>query len=124
VNTNAFAGKVALVTGGTAGIGKATAQLFAQAGANVVIAGRRHDKGKETEQELQGAGGTVLYVQTDVSQPEQVSSCIRKTVERFGRLDYAFNNAADLSKLGRTGDFTEEDFDLEVTLNLKTSGYV
>jgi NAD(P)-dependent dehydrogenase (short-subunit alcohol dehydrogenase family) len=86
----------------------------------VVIAGRRLDKGKQAEQELQGAGGSVLYVQTDVSQPEQVSSCIRTTVERFGRLDYAFNNAAALSKLGRAGDFTEQDFDLEVSLNLKS----
>jgi NAD(P)-dependent dehydrogenase (short-subunit alcohol dehydrogenase family) len=118
--TNSFAGKVALVTRGTAGIGKATAHLFAQAGAHVVIAGRSLHKGRQTEQELQGAGGSVLYVQTDVSQPEQVSSCVRKIVERFGRLDYAFNNAAALSKLARTGDFTEEDFDLEVSLNLKS----
>ena len=117
---NAFAGKVALITGGTAGIGKAAAQLFAQAGASVVIAGRRLDKGKETEQELQAAGGSVLYVQTDVSEPVQVTACVRITVERFGRLDYAFNNAAALSKLGRTGDFLEEDFDLEITSNLKS----
>lgn len=116
----AFAGKVALVTGGTAGIGKAAAYLFAKAGANVVIAGRRLDKGRQTEQELQAAGGTVLYVQTDVSQPDEVVACLRTTVERFGRLDYAFNNAAVLSKLGRTGDFTEEDFDLEVGSNLKS----
>lgn len=117
---HAFAGKVALITGGTAGIGKAAARLFAQAGASVVIAGRRLDKGKETEQELQAAGGNVLYVQTDVSEPVQVTACVRITVERFGRLDYAFNNAAALSKLGRTGDFLEEDFDLEITSNLKS----
>jgi NAD(P)-dependent dehydrogenase (short-subunit alcohol dehydrogenase family) len=117
---HAFAGKVALITGGTAGIGKAAAHLFAQAGASVVIAGRRLDKGKETEQELQAAGGRVLYVQTDVSEPVQVAACVRTTVERFGRLDYAFNNAAALSKLGRTGDYLEEDFDLEISSNLKS----
>lgn len=117
---HAFAGKVALITGGTAGIGKAAAHLFAQAGASVVIAGRRLDKGKETEQELQAAGGSVLYVQTDVSEPVQVAACVRTTVERFGRLDYAFNNAAVLGKLGRTGDYLEEDFDLEISSNLKS----
>lgn len=115
-----FAGKVALVTGGTSGIGKAAAHLFAQAGANVVIAGRRLDKGRQTEQELQAGSGSVLYVQTDVSKPDQVAACIRTAVERFGRLDYAFNNAAALSKLGRTGDYTEEDFDLEISSNLKS----
>jgi NAD(P)-dependent dehydrogenase (short-subunit alcohol dehydrogenase family) len=115
-----FAGKVALVMGGTAGIGKAAALLFAQAGANVVIAGRSLDKGKQTEQELEGAGGSVLYVQTDVSKPSQVAACIETTVKRFGRIDCAFNNAAVLSKAGRTGDFTEADFDLEVSVNLKS----
>ena len=117
---HAFAGKVALITGGTAGIGKAAAHLFAQAGASVVIAGRRLDKGKETEQELQAAGGSVLYVQTDVSEAVQITACVRTTVERFGRLDYAFNNAAALSKLGRTGEFQEEDFDREISSNLKS----
>lgn len=109
-----------LVTGGTAGIGKAATHLFAQAGANVVIAGRRPDKGRQTEQEIQAAGGSALYVQTDVSQSDQVAACIRITIERFGRLDCAFNNAAVLGKLDRTGDFTEEDFDLEVASNLKS----
>lgn len=117
---HAFAGKVALITGGTAGIGKAAAHLFAQAGASVVIAGRRLDKGKETEQELPPAGGSVLYVQTDVSESIQITACVRTTVERFGRLDDAFNNAATLSKLGRTGEFQEEDFDLEISSNLKS----
>ncbi len=117
---DAFRGKVALITGGTAGIGKAAAHLFAQAGASVVICARRHDKGKEAEQELQAAGGRVLYVPTDVSQPAQVEACVKTTVERFGRLDYAFNNAAALHKLGQTGDFLEEDFDLEISSNLKS----
>ncbi len=66
-----FASNVALITGGTADIGKAAAHLFAQEGAKVVIAGRRSDRGRQTEQELQAAGGSVLYVQTDVARPDQ-----------------------------------------------------
>ena len=116
MNAHSFAGKLALITGGTAGIGRATAHLFAQAGAHVVILGRKLDKGRQTEAELQAAGGSVFYVQADVAQPEQVAACVRATVERFGRLDYAFNNAATLSKLERTGDFTEEDFEEHAAL--------
>ena len=116
----AFAGKVVLVTGGTAGIGKAAVQLFAQAGAQVVIVGRNADRGAQTERELCAAGGAVCFVQADVSQAEQAVACVRATVERFGRLDCAFNNAAAVSKLGRTGEFTEQDFDLEVSSNLKS----
>ena len=120
IHTRAFAGKVALITGGTAGIGRAAAELFAQAGAHVAIAARRPDRGKQTEQELRAAGGSAFYVQTDVSDQKQVEACVGATVERFGRLDYAFNNAAAISKLGRTADFTEEDFDVEVRANLKS----
>ena len=115
-----FAGKVALITGGTAGIGRATAALLAGAGAHVVLAGRRLEKGRQAEEELRGEGGSVIYVQTDVSDPSQVTACVMATVERFGRLDYAFNNAAAVSKIARTGDFTEEDFDTEVAKNLKS----
>ncbi len=115
-----FAGKVALVTGGTAGIGRATAALFASAGAHVVLAGRRPERGRHAEEGPRAEGGSVFYVQTDVSDSTQVAACVQATVARFGRLDYAFNNAAAISKVGRTGDFTEEDFDIEVAMNLKS----
>ncbi len=65
-------------------------------------------------------GGTVLHVQADVSRAEQAAACVEAAVERFGRLDCAFNNAAVVSKLARTGEFTEQDFDLEVGGNLKS----
>lgn len=120
MHSDSFAGRVALITGGTAGIGRATAHLFAQAGAHVVIVGRRPERGKQTEQELQAGGGTAFYIQADVSKPEQVAACVRTSVERFGRLDFAFNNAASISKLGRTGDYADDDFDLEVSSNLKS----
>jgi len=115
-----MSGKVVLVTGGSAGIGKAAAELFAQAGASVVIAARGAERGRQTEQEIQATGGSVLFVQTDVSQADQVQSLIARTVEVFGRLDCAFNNAAALGKLCRAGDFTEIDFDAEVSTNLKS----
>ena len=112
--------KVVLVTGGSAGIGKAAAELFAKAGASVVIAARGAERGRQTEQEIQATGGSVLFVQADVSQANQVQTLIARTVNAFGRLDCAFNNAAALSKLCRTGDFTEIDFDAEVSANLKS----
>src|ERR1700722_16906363 len=86
-------GKVALVTGGTSGIGRDTAVLFAKAGAKVVVAGRREAEGKETVELIHAAGGEALFVQTDVSKASDVDTLIQKTVERFGRLDIAFNNA-------------------------------
>lgn len=115
-----LSGKVVLITGGSAGIGRAAAKLFSEAGASVVLAARGAERGLQAEQELRAAGGNALFLQTDVSQPRQVQSLIAQTVERFGRLDCAFNNAAVLSKLARTGDFREVDFDTEVSLNLKS----
>ena len=115
-----LAGKVAFITGGSAGIGKATAALFAEAGAHVVIASRRPEIGKQVEDELKAAGGSVLFLQTDVSNAPRVAAAVHTTVDRYGRMDFAFNNAAALSKLGRLADYSEQDFDAEVTLNLKS----
>lgn len=113
-------GKVVLVTGGSAGIGKAAAKVFAEAGANVVIAARGVERGQQTEHEIKAAGGNALFVQTDVSHAGQVQALIARIVETFGRLDCAFNNAAVLGKMARTGDFGEADFDAEVNANLKS----
>jgi NAD(P)-dependent dehydrogenase (short-subunit alcohol dehydrogenase family) len=113
-------GNTVLVTGGSAGIGRAAAKLFASSGANVVIAARGLERGQRAEHEIRAAGGIVLFVQTDASQPGQVQTLIERTVETFGRLDCAFNNAAMFSKMVRTGDFSEADFDAEVSSNLKS----
>ncbi len=85
--------KVCLITGGTSGIGRETAVLFAQAGARVVIAGRREKEGQETIELIRGAGGDGLFVKTDVSRASEVEALVQTTVEKFGRLDIAFNNA-------------------------------
>src|SRR5271156_3757740 len=91
--TTELEGKVGLVTGGTSGIGRDSAVLFAKAGAKVVVAGRRELEGEETVELIRAAGGDGLFVKTDVSKASEVDTLIRRTVEKFGRLDVAFNNA-------------------------------
>ncbi|NQE36761.1 Glucose 1-dehydrogenase 4 [Microcoleus sp. IPMA8] len=92
----AFNDKVVLVTGGTSGIGRATAIAFAQEGANVVVAGRRENEGAESVTLIEQAGGKGIFVRADVSIEEDVANMIAQTVDTFGRLDFAFNNAGKL----------------------------
>src|SRR5271168_829284 len=99
--TTELKGKVGLVTGGTSGIGRDTAVLFAKAGARVVVAGRREREGKETIELVRAAGGDGLFVKTDVSKAAEVDALVQKTVEKFGRLDIAFNNAGIEGEIGR-----------------------
>jgi NAD(P)-dependent dehydrogenase (short-subunit alcohol dehydrogenase family) len=118
--TARFHGKVALVTGGTSGIGRATAKAFAREGARVVIAGRNSDKGREVVGEIENGGGTALFVKTDVSKADEIEALVSETVNAFGRLDFAFNNAARTDEtIAPTADLTEEDFDKTVAVNLK-----
>jgi len=89
-----FAGTVALITGGSSGIGRATALSFARDGAMVVIASRGAERGEAVRHELEALGAEAEFIPTDVSQSEQVEFLMSRTIARFGRLDYAFNNAA------------------------------
>lgn len=104
-----FKGKVALVTGGTTGIGRATAIAFAAAGAQVVVAGRRIEEGNETVKLIQQAGGRGLFVKTDVTKEADVKAMVEQTVKAFGRLDVAFNNAG-VEVLGPITEATEEQY--------------
>jgi len=88
-----FENKIALVTGGTTGIGRATAVAFARAGAKVVVSGRRETEGEETVRLIKKTGGDGLFVRADVSRETDVRALVEKTVAAFGRLDAAFNNA-------------------------------
>jgi NAD(P)-dependent dehydrogenase (short-subunit alcohol dehydrogenase family) len=111
--------KVALVTGGTSGIGRDTAVLFAKAGANVVVAGRRAKEGAATIDLIRAAGGDALFVKTDVSKASEVEALVQKTVEKFGRLDVAFNNAGIEGVMTPIVKQSEEDWDRTIAINLK-----
>ena len=112
--------KVALVTGGTSGIGKAAALALAQAGAKVVVSGRREEEGREVELAIKRAGGEALFVRADVSREADVKALVDKAVAMFGRLDIAFNNAGIEGQVGLTTEAqTEENFDSTFNINVK-----
>src|SRR5690606_19485345 len=85
--------KVALVTGGSSGIGKATAIAFSEAGWSVAVADVNEELGAQVAQEIEANGAQAMFVRCDVADADQVKAMVERTVERFGRLDAAFNNA-------------------------------
>ena len=117
--TTELLNKVAIVTGGTSGIGRDTAVLFAQAGVKVVVAGRREAEGNETVEMIRAAGGDGFFVKTDVAIAAEVQALVRKTVEKFGRLDIAFNNAGIEGNLVPIVIQPEADWDRTIDINLK-----
>src|ERR1700689_3408138 len=112
-------GKVGLVTGGTSGIGRDTAVLFAKAGAKVVVAGRREVEGNETVGLVRAVGGDALFVKADVSKAVEVEALVKKTVEKFGRLDVAFNNAGIEGVWVPIVRQSGEDWEQTIATNLK-----
>ena len=110
--------KVALVTGGASGIGRATAFAFARQGAKVIIADRRVAEGQETARQLVEAGAEAFFVPTDVSQAVEVEAMVDKTVAIYGRLDYAVNNAG-IAAPGSLTELSEEEWNRLVDVNLK-----
>ena len=112
-----FNNKVALITGGSFGIGKATATAFAQRGAKVVIADWVEDK--ETLNLIESKGGNAIFIKCDVSKVSDVKMLLKKTISKFGRLDYAFNNAGIEGLMAITHKCTEENWDKTIGVNLK-----
>jgi len=115
-----FDGQVALVTGGSSGLGEATALKFAEEGARVVIAARRAAQSEGVVQRIVSAGGEALFVQADVSRAADVEALVKATVRRFGRLDCAVNNAGIAGpRFTPVADVTEADWDQVMGINLK-----
>jgi len=114
-----FKGKVALITGGGAGIGRATALAFARAGAKVVIGNRSAESGAETVKLIEKAGGTAVFQRTDVTVATQVEALVARAAREFGAVDCAFNNAGVLAHLHMMTDESEADFDRVMAVNAK-----
>lgn len=114
-----FAGQVALVTGGAAGIGRATALAFAGQGLKVVVADVDASGGEQTVASIRTAGGEAVFVPCDVTQEAQVQQLMARTLDAYGRLDYAFNNAGIEIEQGRLAEGSEAEFDAIMGVNVK-----
>jgi len=111
-------GKVALITGGTSGIGSATAVRFAGEGAAVVITGRNPERGEQVVQDIVANGGEALFIRSDVRNAEDCRQAVAQTLERFGKIDVLFNNAGVFHPKSVT-DCTEEEWDETIDSSLK-----
>ena len=117
--TNRLKGKIALITGGSSGIGRAAAQLFSREGAKVVIADINVEGGEKTVRSISDAGGEAHFVRTDISKSAQIEALIKKIIEIYGRLDCAYNNAGILGDMVSVVDYTEETWNAVLETNLK-----
>ena len=111
--------KVALITGASSGIGRATAEAFAARGAKVVLAARREDELAALASEIEARGGAARFVMTDVAVAKDVERMVAHAIETFGRLDYAVNNAGIEGQFRALADLPEEEWDRVLDINLK-----
>jgi len=110
--------KVALITGGTSGIGEATASLFSNEGAKVAITGRNEDRGRAISGKITEGGGEAVFLATDVSKSDHCRRAVEQTISAFGRLDILFNNAGVFYPHNAL-DCNEEEWDEQIDINLK-----
>ena len=114
-----FQGRVALITGASSGIGRTTAIAFAEEGAKVAIAARRAAESEEIVREIQSKGGEAIFVATDITKPDHVERLVKTTVDRFGRLDLAFNNAGVLgTPFVPTPEYAVDTWEQVISVNL------
>jgi NAD(P)-dependent dehydrogenase (short-subunit alcohol dehydrogenase family) len=111
--------KVAIVTGGSSGIGRATAVALAKERVKVTVAARRAKEGEETVQLIKDAGSEGIFVKTDVANEDDIRSLVAKSAKTYGRLDYAFNNAGIEEMMTPLADQTSEIFDQIMNVNVK-----
>lgn len=116
---SSFTGKVAFITGAGTGIGRATALAFARAGVGVVAVGRRESHLLETARQVESLGGQALAVRCDVTRPEEIKAALERTLTRFGRLDFAFNNAGAEQADSPTAELSEQEWDRVIDVNLR-----
>jgi NAD(P)-dependent dehydrogenase (short-subunit alcohol dehydrogenase family) len=114
-----FKDHVALVTGGSFGIGQATAIAFARRGAKVIVADWLEDKDQTTRKTIEALGGESIFLSCDVSKSSDVKTLFDKAISTFGRIDFAFNNAGIEGLMGQTHECTEENWDKTIGINLK-----
>ena len=112
-------GKVALVTGASSGIGRASALAYAREGAKVVVANVVVEGGEETVRLIKAGGGDALFVKADMAKAAEVEAMVNTAVTTYGRLDCAHNNAGVEGTTGTTADYPEEDWDRVISINLK-----
>lgn len=110
--------KVALITGGTSGIGEATAVVFAKEGANVTVTGRNEERGHAVAQKITNDGGKAIFIRADVRKAEECRRAVDETLRVFGRLDILFNNAGVFYP-HTTLECSEEEWDVQMDVNLK-----
>jgi NAD(P)-dependent dehydrogenase (short-subunit alcohol dehydrogenase family) len=114
-----FSGKNVLVVGGTTGIGRATALAFAQAGANLFVAGLGADHGRSLSDEIKGIGGEIEFREVDVRDGRAIKRLHEEAFKRFDRIDVAFNNAGVSGKTAPVQDLDDEDYALVMEVNLR-----
>lgn len=114
-----FTNKIVFITGATSGIGRTTAVAYAKEGAKIVIADIWEEGLRETAAIIQSMGTDILAIKCDVSQPDEVKSAVQKTLERFGRVDVAFNNAGIEQSKKLIADVTEDEFDRLLNIDLR-----
>jgi NAD(P)-dependent dehydrogenase (short-subunit alcohol dehydrogenase family) len=113
-----FDEKIALVTGGSSGIGRSVAELYAQGGAKVIVADVNDSGGTETVEHIRANGGEAYYCHTDISQADECERMVKFALEKFRRLDVACNNAGISGESNQTGDYSPEGWDQVIRTNL------